>query len=502
MTVVTPVEKKTGIREYGHYINGQWVKSDSGKWFETKNPTNGAVLARFPLGTPADVDNAIAAAEAALPAWKKVPAPKRGELLLRAAQIMRERKEELGAIVTSEMGKVIAEGRGDVQEAIDFLEYIAGEGRRMFGETTPSELANKFCMTIRQPMGVVGCITPWNFPIAIPIWKIGAALITGNTIVFKPAEQTPLCVAKIVEVFEEAGLPAGVLNVVNGYGEDVGAPIVRDPRVKAISFTGGVETGAIVYTTAAQFLKPVELELGGKNPQIVMPDANLELALDGVLFGAFGTSGQRCTATSRLILHEDIYDEFLAMLVERTEALVQGDPLDPDTDIGPVVDAEAGARIMKYIAIGKQEATLITGGKQRTGGMYDRGFFIEPTIFATEHGTRISTEEIFGPVLSVVKVRSYEEAIAVANDVEYGLSSSIYTKDVNLAFRAMSDFETGITYINAPTIGAEVHLPFGGTKNTGNGGREAGTSAIDEFSEIKTVFVDYSNKLQKAQIDE
>lgn len=502
MTVLTKSNGATRVRDYGHYINGEWVASDSDKWFETANPTTGEVLARFPLGTSADVDRAIAAAEAALPAWKKFPAPKRGEILLRAAQIMRARKNELGAIVTSEMGKVIAEGRGDVQEAIDFLEYIAGEGRRMFGETTPSELSNKFCMTVRQPMGVVGCIAPWNFPVAIPIWKIGAALITGNTIIFKPAEQTPLCVAKIVEVFEEAGLPAGVLNVVNGYGEEVGAPIVSDPRVKAISFTGGVETGAIVYTTAAKLLKPVELELGGKNPQIVMPDANLELALEGVLFGAFGTSGQRCTATSRLILHEDIYDEFLAMLVERTEALVQGDPLDPSIDIGPVIDAEAGARIMNYIEIGKQEATLITGGERRTGGDYDRGFFIKPTIFATEHGSRISVEEIFGPVLSVIKVSSYEEAIDVANDVEYGLSSSLYTKDVNLAFRAMGDFETGITYINAPTIGAEVHLPFGGTKNTGNGGREAGTSAIDEFSEVKTIFVDYSNTLQKAQIDE
>jgi acyl-CoA reductase-like NAD-dependent aldehyde dehydrogenase len=490
------------IKTYGHYIGGAWVPSEHEDWFDTINPTTGEPLARFPKGTPGDVDRAIDAAEAAYPAWRKTPAPKRGAILLRAAQIMRERKNELGALVSSEMGKVIAEGRGDVQEAIDFLEYIAGEGRRMLGETTPSELPNKFCMTVRQPLGVVGCITPWNFPIAIPTWKIGAALISGNTIVFKPAEQTPLCVATLADIFAEAGLPGGVLNVVNGYGEETGAPIVTNPRVKAISFTGGVPTGKIVYAAAAQYLKPVELELGGKNPQIVMEDANLDLALDGVLFGAFGTAGQRCTATSRLILHEPIYDEFMAMLVDRVEQLRIGDPLDPSTDVGPVVDESAGRSIMNYIAIGEREAQLVTGGYRLTGGMYDNGFFIAPTIFATEHGTRISQEEIFGPVLSVIKVRDFEEAVHVANDVEYGLSSSIYTRDVNLAFRAVDELETGITYINAPTIGAEIQLPFGGTKNTGNGGREAGTTAIDEFTEIKTVFVDYSNRLQKAQIDQ
>ena len=489
-------------KDYGHYINGAWVPSESGEWFETKSPTTGEVLARFPKGTVGDVHRAIDAARAAFPAWKKLPPPKKGEILLRAASIMRRRKDELGATVTSEMGKVIAEGKGDVQEAIDFLEYIAGEGRRLLGETTPSELPSKFCMTVRQPLGVVGCITPWNFPTAIPIWKIGAALITGNTIVFKPASLTPLCVAKLAEVFEEAGLPAGVLNVVTGGGGTVGMEIVRNEHIKGISFTGGVPAGKTIYAAAAEFLKPVELELGGKNPQIVMEDANLELALEGVLFGAFGTAGQRCTATSRLILHEPIYDRFMEMLVARTEALVIGDPLDPKIDVGPVADRSAGEGIMEYIAIGKAEAELITGGERLTGGMYDGGFFIQPTIFATKHGSRISKEEIFGPVLSVIKVADYDEAVAVANDVEYGLSSSIYTKDVNLAFRAIEDLETGITYINAPTIGAEVHLPFGGTKNTGNGGREAGTSAIDEFSELKTVFVDYSNRLQKAQIIE
>ncbi|MEB2288204.1 MAG: aldehyde dehydrogenase family protein [Anaerolineae bacterium] len=487
-------------RDYGHYINGTWVPSESGRWFETTSPTTGEVLARFPQGTRGDVQRAVDAAEAAFPAWKRLPPPRRGEILLRAAQIMRQRKDELGALVTTEMGKVIAEGKGDVQESIDFLEYIAGEGRRLFGETTPSELPSKFCMTVRQPIGVVGCITPWNFPMAIPMWKVGAALISGNTIVFKPASLTPLCVATLVEVFEEAGLPPGVWNFVTGGGSTVGMEIVEHPRVKAVSFTGGVPAGKVIYEAAARLLKPVEVELGGKNPQIVLDDANLELALDGILFGAFGTAGQRCTATSRLILHEAVYDQFLAMLLARTKALVVGDPLDPRTDVGPVVDQAAGESIMEYIAIGKDEATLLTGGERLTGDLYERGFFIQPTIFATEHGTRISKEEIFGPVLSVIKVRNYDEAIRIANDIEYGLSSSIYTRDVNLAFRAIDDLETGITYINAPTIGAEVHLPFGGVKNTGNGGREAGTSAIDEFTEIKTVFVDYSNRLQKAQI--
>lgn len=491
------------MKEYGLYINGEWVQSESNKTFETRNPYNGEVLATFPKGTVGDVQRAIAAAEAAFPTWKATPPPRRGEILLRAAQIMRQRKQELGEIVTSEMGKVIAEGKGDVQEAIDFLEYISGEGRRMLGETTPSELPNKFCMTVRQPIGVVGCITPWNFPMAIPIWKIGAALISGNTIIFKPASLTPLCVATLVEIFEEAGLPAGVLNFLTGGGGTVGMEIVENPRVKAISFTGGVPAGIEIYTHAARLLKPVELELGGKNPQIVLEDANIELAVEGVLFGAFGTAGQRCTATSRLIVHEPVYNEVMDRLIERTRSFKLGNPLDPKINVGPVADKQQEESILEYIEIGKKEgANLVLGGSKVTGGDYDKGFFIQPTIFETQHGTRISCEEIFGPVLSVIKVGSYEEAVKIANDVEFGLSSSIYTSNVNLAFRAINDLETGITYINAPTIGAEVHLPFGGVKNTGNGGREAGTSAIDEFTEIKTVFVDYSNRLQKAQIVE
>jgi acyl-CoA reductase-like NAD-dependent aldehyde dehydrogenase len=491
------------MKTYGLFIDGKWIPSKTGKTFETKSPVTGEVLATFPQGTKDDVIKAIDAAEKAFPKWKKHPAPKRGEIIFKAASIMREKKDELGSTVSQEMGKIIAEGKGDVQESIDFLEYIAGEGRRLLGETTPSELQNKFCMTVRQPIGVVGCITPWNFPTAIPCWKLGAALISGNTVIFKPASLTPLCAAKLIEIFDEADLPAGVLNFVTGPASTVGNEIVENPRVKAISFTGGVSAGVDVYTRAAKYLKSVEVELGGKNPQIIMDDANTNLAIEGVLFGAFGSQGQRCTATSRLIVHEKVYAEIIDNLVKRTNVLKIGNPLDPTVNVGPVASEDQLKTVLNYVDIGvKEGARLICGGKRLTGGIYDKGFFVQPTIFEAKHGMRITKEEIFGPVLSVMKVKNYEEAVKIANDVEYGLSSSIYTKDVNLAFRAIEDFETGITYINAPTIGAEVHLPFGGIKNTGNGGREAGTTAIDEFTEIKTVFIDYSNILQKAQIEE
>jgi alpha-ketoglutaric semialdehyde dehydrogenase len=487
--------------EYGLFIDGKWVTPPKAKRFDTVNPANRAVEGSFVVATPEDVRRAVAAAAKAFSRWRDTPAPKRGEILLEVAHRMKHAKEELGRTVTREMGKVIAEGLGDVQESIDFIEYMAGEGRRMFGETVPSELRSKFCLTVRQPKGVVACITPWNFPTAIPNWKIAAALITGNTVVFKPASNTARCAAEVVKVYEEAGIPPGTLNLVTGSGPVVGNALVEDPRVRAVSFTGGVDTGREVYVRGAQGLKMVHLELGGKNPVILMEDADLPLALDGVLFGAFGTSGQRCTATSRLIIHAKVYDEFLGMLTDRLDHFKVGDPLDPQTDMGPVASADQEKKILAYIEVGKKEAKLRYGGKKLTGGLYDQGFFVEPTIFETKHGTRISKEEIFGPVLSVIKVPSYEEAAQVANDVDYGLSSSIYTRDVNRAFRAIHDLEAGITYINAPTIGAEVQLPFGGIKNTGNGGREAGSVAIDEFTEIKTVFVDFSSKLQKAQID-
>lgn len=491
------------MKEYGLYIGGEWAKSSSRKTFESRNPANGKVLGGFQEGNREDVLRAIDAAEKAFPSWKKFPPPKKGEILLRAASILRQRKEEVGALVTREMGKVIAEGKGDVQEAIDFLEYISAEGRRLMGETVPSELPDKICLTLRQPIGVVGCITPWNFPTAIPCWKLGAALISGNTIVFKPATLTPMCAATLVEILEEAGLPPGVLNMVTGPASSVGEEIVQNPRIRSVSFTGSVETGKEVYSKASRLLKRVGLELGGKNPQIVMEDANIDLAVEGVLFGAFGTAGQRCTATSRLIVQESVYEEVKEKLLSRTQALKVGDPLDPKIDVGPVVSASQEDKVLNYIQIGVDEgAKLLFGGRKLTGSTYDDGFFISPTIFEARHGMRITKEEIFGPVLALMKVKDYTEAVAVANDVEYGLSSSIYTGNVNLAFRAMQDLEAGVTYINAPTIGAEVHLPFGGVKNTGNGAREAGTEAIHEFTEVKSVFIDYSGQLQKAQITE
>lgn len=489
------------VPEFGVFIQGKWVKSSSTDWIETRAPATGKLLARFANGNREDVLKAIAAAEGAFPMWSGTPAPIRGEIILRAAGILRARKADLGHLVSEEMGKALREGNGDVQEAIDFFEYIAGEGRRLLGETTPCELPSKIAMTFRRPIGVVGCITPWNFPVAIPSWKIGAALVAGCTVVLKPASITPLCAARLVEVLTEAGLPPGVLNMVTGPGSTVGSEIASNPKVRAVSFTGGTNAGRDVYVKAAALLKPVELELGGKNPQIVMEDADIDLAIEGALWGAFGTAGQRCTATSRLIVHEKVYNHVMKRLVEAAKKLKLGDPTDPKIDVGPVSSEDQLKTVLEYIEVGKKEATLILGGKRATGPGLDKGFFIEPTIFEAEHGVRITKEEIFGPVLAVIKVKDFNEAVKVANDVEYGLSSSIYTKDVNRAFRAIEQLDVGITYINAPTIGAEVHLPFGGTKNTGNGGREAGTSAIDEFTEIKTVFVDYSGRLQRAQID-
>jgi aldehyde dehydrogenase (NAD+) len=490
------------VRECGLFIDGKWMGSASQDTFETTNPATEEVLAKCAAGTAEDVLKAVDAATRSSADWRRFPAPKRGEILLRAASILRQRKKSLGEMVTREMGKVIAEGEGEVQEAIDFLEYIAGEGRRMLGETTTSELPGKRCMTVRHPIGVVGCITPWNFPLAVPTWKLGAALIAGNTVVFKPSSLTPLCAGALVEIFQEAGLPAGVLNMVTGSAQTVGRTIVEEERIRAVSFTGGVEAGREIYSRAAQRLKRVALELGSKNPLLVMEDADIGLAVEGILFGAFGTAGQRCTATSRVLVHEKVYAQVMDQLVRRTKGLKLGDPSDPSVDVGPVCGRDQEQKILSYIDIGlKEGAKLICGGKKRREGDYGKGFFIEPTIFEATHGLRITKEEIFGPVLSVIKVGSYEEAIAVANDVDFGLSSSIYTRDINKAYRAIDDLETGITYINAPTIGAEVHLPFGGVKNTGNGAREAGSAAIAEFTEIKTVFIDYSGKLQKAQIE-
>jgi acyl-CoA reductase-like NAD-dependent aldehyde dehydrogenase len=493
----------TGAKTYRNYIGGEWVDAASGKTFETRNPANGEVLGVFPLSTTEDMDRAVEAARDAYERWRLVPAPRRGEILFRVAEMLVERKDELAEDMVREMGKVRTEAAGDVQEAIDMTYYMAGEGRRLFGHTTPSEMPDKFQMSVRTPVGVVGAITPWNFPIAIPSWKIAPALVCGDTVVFKPAEDTPLLAERFVEIFEDAGLPPGVLNIVHGAGEEVGAHLVRHPDVPLISFTGSREVGAEVQTAAGPFLKNVHLELGGKNAIIVMDDADLDLAVEGILWSAFGTSGQRCTAASRVIATRPVYDRLCSSLVERAEAMKLGDGLDDETDVGPVINQAALEKIHGYTEIGQDEgAKLLTGGEVATGDGLDRGFFYRPTVFAeVEPDMRIAQEEIFGPTTALIRATDVEEAIRIANGVKYGLSSSIFTRDVNRAFKAIRDLKTGITYVNAGTTGAEVHLPFGGTKDTGNGHREAGQAALEFYTEWKSVYVDYSGKLQRAQID-
>jgi alpha-ketoglutaric semialdehyde dehydrogenase len=492
-----------GTKSFQNYVAGEWVDAAGGETFESVNPASGDVIGVFPRSTAEDVDRAVAAAKSAYEEWRLVPAPKRGEILFRFAQLLTDEKAELTDLMTREMGKVKAEAGGDVQEAIDMSYYMAGEGRRLFGQTTPSELRDKFNMSVRMPIGVVGVITPWNFPIAIPSWKIVPALVCGNTVVFKPATDTPLLGLRFVELLTEAGVPAGVVNVVHGGGGEVGDRLVRHPDVPVITITGSRETGVAVLAAAAEGLKHVHLELGGKNGIIVMDDADLDLAVDGIVWSAFGTSGQRCTAASRVIVHERVYETLQAKLVDAAERLRLGPGWEDETDVGPVINKGALEKIDSYTEIGRGEgAKLLTGGEIADGDGLGKGFFYRPTIFGeAEAGMRIVQEEIFGPTTALIRVRDFDEAVRVANGVDFGLSSSIFTRDVNRAFRAMRDLDTGITYINAGTIGAEVHLPFGGTKATGNGHREAGQAALDVFTEWKAVYVDYSGRLQKAQID-
>jgi acyl-CoA reductase-like NAD-dependent aldehyde dehydrogenase len=489
---------------YHNFIDGAWVASVSGDLFEDRNPANtDDVVGVFQKSTAADVANAIDAARLAFERWRLVPAPKRAELLFRAAQLIADRKEPLAREMTREMGKVLDETKGDVQEAIDMTFFMAGEGRRQYGQTVPSELRDKFALSIRQPMGVSSIITPWNFPMAIPSWKIIPALVCGNTVVFKPATLTPLSALNFVKILEEAGIPRGVVNLVTGGGGDVGTAMVVSDTVRIVSFTGSTDVGRTVSEHAAPSFKKVHLEMGGKNVIMIMDDANLELAVEGCLWGAFGTSGQRCTAASRVVVHEKVYDSFLDQFVARAVALRVGDGLGPGVQMGPVVSQGQLETVMKYVDIGREEgAKLAAGGHRLSSGAYGKGFFHEPTIFAdVAPSMRIAQEEIFGPVVSVIPCRSFDEAVAIGNGVQYGLSASIYTQDINRAFAAMRDMYTGIFYVNAPTIGAEVHLPFGGTKATGNGHREAGTAALDVFSEWKSVYVDFSGRLQRAQID-
>lgn len=486
------------MKNYGLFIGGKWVKPDSKARFISLDPATKKPIAAFSSANEKDVFSAVAAAKAAFPKWSAIPAPKRGEILLEFAKLLRKNKENLAVLVTLEMGKVLVEARGDVQEAIDIAEYMAGEGRRLFGHTTPSELPNKAAFTVRAPIGVCALIAPWNFPIAIPAWKMMPALVCGNTIVFKPSSDTPNCAVKFVELLHEAGVPPGVVNLVTGSGETVGAMLVQHPDIRAVSFTGNQKTGEWIARNAG--LKKVGLELGGKNPIIIMDDADLSLALEGVLWGAFGTTGQRCTAASRVIVHEKVFGEFEKMLVGSAKKLRLGNGSNPSTDVGPLINQRALEKTQAYVSVGvKEGARLLCGGKPGSNA----GFFFEPTVFSSvSPKMRVAREEIFGPVVCLVKAKNLADAIKTANDVEYGLSASIYTKDISNAFKAIEQLESGIVYVNASTIGAEVHLPFGGVKGTGNGTREAGIEGINEFSETKTVYIDFSGKLQRAQIDD
>ena len=489
---------------YSNFIDGHWVPSGSGETFENRNPADQQdIIGLFPRSTRDDVAGATAAALRAYSTWRLVPAPRRAEVLFRAAQLLAERKEALARDMTREMGKILDETRGDVQEAIDMTYFMAGEGRRQYGQTVPSELRDKFAMSVRQPLGVCAIVTPWNFPMAIPSWKIIPALVCGNTVVFKPATLTPLSALNFVKILEDAGVPRGVVNLVFGGGGDVGDALVVSDATRVVSFTGSTEIGRRVSEQAAPTFKKVHLEMGGKNVIMIMDDANLDLAVEGCLWGGFGTTGQRCTAASRVVVHERVYRAFLDAFVERARSLRVGNGLDPKTQMGPSISQGQRETVERWVEIGQREgARLACGGHALNGGAFARGFFHEPTVFAdVAPSMRIAQEEIFGPVVSVIPCKSFEEAIEIGNGVQYGLSASIYTQDVNRAFAAMRDLYTGIFYVNAPTIGAEVHLPFGGTKATGNGHREAGTAALDVFSEWKSIYVDFSGKLQRAQID-
>lgn len=491
-------------REFKDFIGGEWVAPTTGEYFENRNPADTSdLIGLWPRSGREDVERAVRSARRGFEAWRKVPAPHRGDVLRRVGDLLVARKEELARVMTREMGKVLKETRGDVQEGIDTAYYAATEGRRLFGHTVPSELPDKWAMTYRRPIGVCGLITPFNFPLAIPTWKMFPALLAGNAVILKPAEDVPHTATLLVEILLEAGLPPEAVQLVHGYGEEVGAAIVEHPDIPVISFTGSTSTGSRIGEICGRLHKRLSLEMGGKNAQIVLADADLDLALDGVLWGAFGTTGQRCTATSRLLLQDEIHDVFLDRLVERARALRLGNGLDDGTDVGPLINQQALEKVESYVEIARQEGDeVLLGGRRSTGGGLERGYFFEPTILrGVRPGSRLACEEVFGPVLSVIRFRDLDEAIRINNEVEYGLSSSIYTRDVRAAFRAMAELDNGITYVNAPTIGAEAHLPFGGVKKTGNGHREGGWEVYDFYTETKVVYVDYSGRLQRAQID-
>ncbi len=499
MSVNKPVRVK-------NLINGKWVDAQSGKTLKSINPANTAdVVGVAPSSGQADVDMAVAAARKAYQGWRLFPAPKRGEIILRAAELIKQNKDELGRLVTREMGKILKEGLGDVQEAIDMACYMAGEGRRLSGETVPSELKDKDCKSVRVPIGVFALITPWNFPTAIPAWKIFPSLVSGNTVVFKPSSYTPVAASRLAELIKEAGVPEGVVNVIHGTGEESGEYLAAHPGIDGVSFTGSTAVGEKLSRICAAMDKEISCEMGGKNPIIVMDDARIDLAVEGALWGAFGTAGQRCTAASRLIVHKKVYDEFLKRFVTAAKRLRLGDGLLSTTDMGPLVNEAQMKKVLDYIEIGKKEgAALKLGGSRKSDGAFRKGYFIEPTIFAgVTPQMRIAREEIFGPVAAVIKTNGLDDAINMANGVDYGLSAAIYSQDVSSTARAERDLDAGIVYINAPTIGAEIQLPFGGTRKSGHGRREAGGrgGAIDMFTKWKVIYRDFSGHLQKAQID-
>jgi aldehyde dehydrogenase (NAD+) len=491
-------------KKYKNFIGGEWVEPLAGNYFESHNPADtNDVIGQWPRSGREDLELAVASAKRGFELWRRTPAPLRGDVLRRVGDLLTERKEEIARAMTREMGKVLNETRGDVQEGIDTAYYAATEGRRLFGHTVPSELRDKWAMSYRRPIGICGLITPFNFPLAIPTWKTFPALVCGNAVIIKPAEDVPHSVTLLVEALLDAGLPKEVIQLVNGQGSAVGRAIVEHADIQVISFTGSTAVGSMIGETCGRMHKRLSLEMGGKNAQIVMADADQELALDGVLWGAFGTTGQRCTATSRLLIHDSIHDEFLDKLVARVKRLRLGNGLEAETDVGPLINRDALDKVVEYVAIAKNEGDeVVSGGRIAEGKGIEHGFFYEPTILSgVRPGSRLACEEVFGPVLSVIRFSDLEQAIRINNEVEYGLSSSIYTRDVRSAFRALTELDNGITYVNAPTIGAEAHLPFGGVKKTGNGHREGGWEVYEFYSETKVVYIDYSGKLQRAQID-
>jgi aldehyde dehydrogenase (NAD+) len=489
---------------FKNYIGGEWVDPSTGEHSENRNPARwDEVLGRFPSSGPADVERAVASAKRGFEVWRKVPAPQRGDVLRAVGDLMAARKQEIAKAMTREMGKILDETEGDVQEGIDTAYYAASEGRRLFGHTVPSELKDKWAMSYRRPIGVCGIITPFNFPMAIPTWKIFPALVSGNSVIFKPAHDVPHTATLLIEILIEAGVHPEAVQLIHGSGSKVGNVIVEHPEIPVISFTGSTGVGSTLGETCGRMHKRLSLEMGGKNAQIVMPDADFELAIEGVLWGAFGTTGQRCTATSRLLLHEDIHDEFVEMLLEKVAELKLGDGLLRETDVGPMIHEAAVKKTAEYVEIARGEGCDVRcGGAPATDGDLAGGWFFQPTVLTNvQPGSRLALEEIFGPVLSVIKFGDLDEAIRINNEVIYGLSSAIYTKDVRASFVAMQELDNGITYVNAPTIGAEAHLPFGGVKQTGNGHREGGWEVYDFYTETKVVYVDYSGRLQRAQID-